>query len=79
MPEQFKKIDNQEPELSKIEPTKVNVPKSIELTPQQDENLLDLANKAKQAEEQGDLKKAIGFYQEYNGFFKVSLLFSLFS
>ena len=65
MPEQFKKIDNQELELSKIKPTKVNIPKPIELTPSQDENLLGLANKAKQAEEQGDLKKAIEFYQEY--------------
>ena len=65
MPEQFKKIDKQETELNKINPTKVNIPKPIELTSQQDENLLDLANKAKQAEEQGDLKKAIGFYQEY--------------
>jgi len=65
MPEQFKKIDNQELELSKINPTKVNIPKPIELTPSQDENLLGLANKAKQAEEQGDLKKAIEFYQEY--------------
>ncbi len=65
MPEQFKKIDNQELELSKINPTKVNIPKPIELTPHQDENLLGLANKAKQAEGQGDLKTAIEFYQEY--------------
>jgi len=65
MPEQFKKIDNQELELSKIKPTKVNIPKPIELTSQQDENLLGLANKAKQAEGQGDLKTAIEFYQEY--------------
>ena len=65
MSKQFEKANNQEQELSKINPRKVNIPKPIELTPEQDENLLDLAIKARTAEKQGDLKTAIGFYREY--------------
>jgi len=65
MPKQFEKANNQEQELSKINPRKVNIPKPIELTPEQDENLLDLAIKARTAEKQGDLKTAVGFYQKY--------------
>ena len=65
MPKQFEKANNQEQELSKINPRKVNIPKPIELTPEQDENLLDLAIKARTAEKQGDIKTAIEFYREY--------------
>ena len=65
MPKQFEKIRETTKELNKINPTKVNIPKPIELTQEQDENLLDLAIKARTAEKQGDLKTAIKLYQEY--------------
>jgi len=59
MSKQFEKANNQEQELSKINPRKVNIPKPIELTPEQDENLLDLAIKAKDEEEIEQIRKEL--------------------
>ena len=67
MPQQFEKLDqnSQEDILKRIKHTKVEIPLPIELTSEEDEQLLNLLQKARKAEDQGDLKQAIVFYREY--------------
>ena len=63
-PEQFERLPTEEPEKEeeKLKPEK---PEEIELTPEQDKELLGLIKKAREAEKQGNLKETIELLQEY--------------
>ena len=64
MPEQFEKFTPQE-ELGRLKPSRPETKKPIKLTKERDEHFLDLLTKAKQAEKQGNLERAIELYQQY--------------
>ena len=63
-PEQFERLpaEESEKEEEKLKPEK---PEEIELTPEQDKELLGLIKKAREAEKQGNLKETIELLQEY--------------
>jgi len=64
MPEQFRKFTPEE-ELARLKPTPVETKEPLELTKKQDEHLVDLLQRAKEAEKQGELEQAIKLFQQY--------------
>ena len=70
MPEQFGKFTPQE-ELANLKPTPLETKEALELSKEQDEHLVDFLQRAKQAEEQGNLEQAIKLYLQYKEEYQV--------
>ena len=65
MSEQFSKFSENPEELGMIQPGEIDVPKPMELTEEEDRDLLNLLTQAQQAEKTGDLQAASDLYSQY--------------
>jgi len=64
MPYQFEKYAPGE-ELARLKPSAPETKEPLKLTKKQDEHLVDLLQRAKEAEKQGELEQAIKLFQQY--------------
>jgi len=72
MPEQFEQINPEinGVDLGKINPGDVEVPKPAELTTEEDKGLLDVLQRAKEAEKADDYQTATVLYEQYQAEYK---------